>query len=60
MAVKKLGMLHLKTMMEDDKLLTTDYEIISELTTFAQKGIHLRQKKGVMMTWQCVLLYSLG
>jgi hypothetical protein len=32
-AVKKLGCSNLKTLMEDDKLLTTDYDIISELTT---------------------------
>ena len=36
-AVKKLGCSNLKTMIEDNKLLTCDYEIISELTTFAQK-----------------------
>jgi hypothetical protein len=36
-AVKKLGCSNLKTLMEDDKLLTIDYDIISELTTFAQK-----------------------
>jgi hypothetical protein len=45
--------LNLKTMIEEDKLIFNDYEIISELTTFIQKIIHLRQKKGVMMTWQC-------
>ena len=36
-AVKKLGCSNLKTMLEDDKLISNDYEIISELTTFAQK-----------------------
>jgi len=36
-AVKKLGCSNLKTMIEDHKLLTCDYEIISELTTFTQK-----------------------
>ena len=34
-AVKKLGCSNLKTMIEDNKLLTCDYEIISELSTFA-------------------------
>ena len=36
-AVKKLGCSNLKTFLEDDKLLTVDYEIIDELTTFSQK-----------------------
>lgn len=35
--VKKVGCANLKTMVEDDKLLFRDYEIISELTTFIQK-----------------------
>ena len=36
-AVKKVGCSNLKTVIEDDKLLFKDYEIISELTTFIQK-----------------------
>jgi len=35
--VKKIGCANLKTIIEDDKLLFRDYEIISELTTFIQK-----------------------
>jgi hypothetical protein len=35
--VKKIGCLNLKTLIEEDKLLINDYEIISELTTFIQK-----------------------
>ncbi len=35
--VKKVGCQNLKQMIEDDKLLFRDYEIISELTTFIQK-----------------------
>ena len=35
--VKKVGCANLKQMVEDDKLLFRDYEIISELTTFIQK-----------------------
>ena len=34
--VKKLGCSNLKTLIEDNKLITLDYEIISELTTFTQ------------------------
>jgi hypothetical protein len=45
-AVKKLGCSNLKTMLEDDKLLTTDYEIISELTTFAQKHQSFEAEEG--------------
>jgi len=35
--VKKLGCSNLKTLMEDDKIETHDYDIIAELTTFVQK-----------------------
>ena len=45
-AVKKLGCSNLKTMLEDDKLLTVDYEIISELTTFAQKHQSFEAEEG--------------
>ena len=36
--VKKVGSLNLKTMIESDKLLFSDYDILSELTTFIQKN----------------------
>ena len=45
-AVKKLGCSNLKTLLEDDKLLTCDYEIISELTTFSQKGNSFEAEEG--------------
>ena len=45
-AVKKLGCSNLKTLMEDDKLLTVDYDIISELTTFAQKANSFEAEEG--------------
>jgi len=45
-AVKKLGCSNLKTFLEDDKLLTVDYEIISELTTFAQKHNSFEAEEG--------------
>jgi len=45
-AVKKLGCSNLKTMMEDDKLLTWDYDIISELTTFAQRHNSFEAEEG--------------
>ena len=45
-AVKKLGCSNLKTMLEDDKILTSDYDIISELTTFAQKHNSFEAEEG--------------
>jgi len=44
--VKKLGCSNLKTLIEDDKLVTNDYEIISELTTFIQKGKSFEAEDG--------------
>lgn len=35
---KKIGCSNLKTLIEDDKLIISDYDIISELTTFIQKN----------------------
>jgi hypothetical protein len=36
-AVKKTGCSNLKALIEEDKLVTSDYDIIAELTTFIQK-----------------------
>ena len=36
--VKKTGCSNMKTLIETDKLIFQDYDIISELTTFIQKG----------------------
>jgi hypothetical protein len=36
-AVKKTGCSNLKALIEEDKLITSDYDIIAELTTFVQK-----------------------
>ena len=36
--VKKTGCSNLKALIEDDKLLLNDYDVIAELTTFIQKG----------------------
>jgi hypothetical protein len=44
--VKKLGCSNLKTLLEDDKLLTVDYDIISELTTFAQRHNSFEAEEG--------------
>ena len=45
-AVKKLGCSNLKTLVEDDKILTQDYDIISELTTFSQKHNSFEAEEG--------------
>jgi len=45
-AVKKLGCSNLKTLLEDDKLITCDYDIISELTTFAQRANSFEAEEG--------------
>ena len=45
-SVKKLGCSNLKTLIEDFKLLTLDYEIISELTTFAQRNNSFEAEEG--------------
>ena len=45
-AVKKLGCSNLKTLIEDDKLITCDYEIISELSTFSQKHNSFEAEEG--------------
>ena len=36
--VKKTGCANMKQLIEDDKLLISDYDVIAELTTFIQKG----------------------
>ena len=45
-AVKKLGCSNLKTLVEDDKLLISDYDIISELTTFIQRHNSFEAEEG--------------
>jgi hypothetical protein len=45
-SVKKLGCSNLKTLLEDDKLLVHDYDVISELTTFAQKHNSFEAEEG--------------
>ena len=45
-AVKNLGCSNLKTLLEDEKILVKDYEIISELTTFSQKHNSFEAEEG--------------
>ena len=59
--VKKVGSLNLKTMIEEDKLLLNDYETISRTDYIYLKNTTLlKQKRVVMMTWQCVWSSMLG
>ena len=44
--VKKTGCSNLKALIEDDKLLISDYEIIAELTTFIQKKQSFEAEEG--------------
>jgi hypothetical protein len=45
-SVKKLGCSNLRTLIEDDKLMINDYDIISELTTFIQKHNSFEAEEG--------------
>ena len=44
--VKKVGCSNLKTLIEEDKLIILDYNIISELTTFVQKRQSFEAEEG--------------
>jgi len=45
-SVKKLGCSNLKLLIEDDKLIINDYDIIAELTTFIQKHNTFEAEEG--------------
>ena len=57
--VKKVGSLNLKTMIEGDKLLFNDYEIISELTTFISKHNSFEAEEGCNDDLaMCLVIYA--
>ena len=57
--VKKVGCLNLKTMIEENKLLINDYEIIAELTTFIQKHNSFEAEEGCNDDLaMCLVIYS--
>jgi hypothetical protein len=57
--VKKVGSLNLKTMIEEDKLIIQDYEIISELTTFIQKNNSFEAEDGCNDDLaMCLVIYA--
>jgi len=57
--VKKVGCLNLKTMIEEDKLIFNDYEVISELTTFIQKHNSFEAEEGCNDDLaMCLVIYA--
>ena len=57
--VKKVGALNLKAMIESDKLLFNDYEIISELTTFISKSNSFEAEEGCNDDLaMCLVIYA--
>ena len=57
--VKKIGSLNLKTLIEEDKLIFNDYEIISELTTFISKHNSFEAEEGCNDDLaMCLVIYA--
>ena len=57
--VKKVGELNLKTLIEEDKLIFCDYEIISELTTFISKRNSFEAEEGCNDDLaMCLVIYA--
>jgi len=57
--VKKVGALNLKTIVEGDKLIFNDYEIMSELTTFIQKNNSFEAEDGCNDDLaMCLVIYA--
>jgi len=57
--VKKVGCLNLKTLIEEDKLIFKDYEVIAELTTFIQKHNSFEAEDGCNDDLaMCLVIYA--
>jgi hypothetical protein len=57
--VKKVGALNLKTMIEEDKVIFNDYDIISELTTFVSKNNSFEAEDGCNDDLaMCLVIYA--
>ena len=57
--VKKVGALNLKTIIESDKLIFSDYEILSELTTFILKSNSFEAEEGCNDDLaMCLVIYA--
>ena len=58
-STKKVGCLNLKALIEDSKLIFSDYDIISELTTFIQKGGSFEAEDGCNDDLvMCLVMYA--
>ena len=57
--VKKVGCSNLKTLIEDEKVIFNDYDIISELTTFIQKHNSFEAEEGCNDDLaMCLVIYA--
>ena len=57
--VKKVGALNLKTIIEEDKLIFNDYDVISELTTFISKNNSFEAEDGCNDDLaMCLVIYA--
>ena len=65
-AVKKLGCSNLKQIVESDKMIIEDFDIINELSTFIVKGNQIQAEEGstddlamclVLFAWACDQTY---
>ncbi len=57
--VKKVGCLNLKTLIEEDKLIFKDYDVIAELTTFIQKHNSFEAEDGCNDDLaMCLVIYA--
>ena len=57
--VKKVGCSNLKTLIEDEKVIFNDYDIISELTTFIQKSNSFEAEEGCNDDLaMCLVIYA--
>jgi hypothetical protein len=57
--VKKIGCINLKTLIEENKLIFNDYEIISELTTFIQRHNSFEAEEGCNDDLaMCLVIYA--
>jgi len=57
--VKKIGCSNLKAIIEDDKLIVNDYDIISELTTFIQRNQSFEAEDGCTDDLaMCLVIFS--
>ena len=59
-AVKKIGCSNLKQLIEDNKLIVEDFDIINELSTFIVKGSSFEADDGCNDDWLRVCLSLVG